>query len=98
MLYFTSKILDIIVLYYLFMKLFAKRLVQFSRGLGDRLYVGMVLRYRISAKAPFIPGRGVDRGGDSTVESYVILPPYSRPSRTFVYIRQEEFRPSSVLG
>ena len=70
MLYFTSKILDIIVLYYFFMKLFAKRLVQYSSGLGDRLYVGEVLRYRISTKTPFMPGRGVDRGGDSTVESF----------------------------
>ena len=23
-----------------------------------------------------MPGRGVDRGGDSTVESFVVLPPY----------------------
>ena len=98
LLYFTSRILDIVVLHYLFMNMFAKRLVQYSSGLGDRLYVGVVLRYRISAKAPFMPGRGVDRGGDSTVESYVILPPYNRPSRTFVYIRQVEFRPLLSQG
>ena len=27
----------------------------------------------------YIPGRGVDRGGDSTVESYAILPPFIDP-------------------
>ena len=73
---YASRILDIVVLYYLFMNMFAKRLAQYSSELGGRLYVSEVLRYRISAKTPFMPGRGVDRGGDSTVESYVILPPY----------------------
>jgi hypothetical protein len=35
----------------------------------------MVLILYFSAIAPYMPGRVVDRGGDSTIESFVVHPP-----------------------
>jgi hypothetical protein len=34
----------------------------------------MVLILYLSAIAPYMPGRVVDRGGDSTIESFVVHP------------------------
>jgi hypothetical protein len=42
---------------------------------GGRHYVSVVLRYCLSANAPYTPGRVVDRGCDRPVESYVVHPP-----------------------
>ena len=50
----------------------------FDRWVGDRIYVGVVPRYHLSAITPYWPGRVVDRGGDSPVESFVIHPPSIR--------------------
>jgi hypothetical protein len=36
--------------------------------------VRMVLILYLSAIAPYMPGRVVDRGGDSTIESFVVHP------------------------
>ena len=36
----------------------------------------MVIRSYLPAFAPYVPGRVVDRGGDSTIESFAIHPPY----------------------
>lgn len=47
----------------------------FDRWVGDRYYVGVVPRLRLSAITPYWPGRVVDRGGDSPVESFVVHPP-----------------------
>jgi hypothetical protein len=35
----------------------------------------MVLILYLSAIAPYMPGHVVDRGGDSTIESFVVHPP-----------------------
>ena len=80
----SSLIFDIDIFMCKSMYMFAKRLIQYSSELGGSLYVSVVLRYSLSAKTPFMPGRGVDRGGDSTVEFFVVLPPYNRPGRAFV--------------
>jgi hypothetical protein len=42
---------------------------------GGRHYVSMVLRYCLSANAPYMSGRVVDRECDRPVESYVVHPP-----------------------
>jgi hypothetical protein len=42
---------------------------------GGRHYVSVVLRYCLSANAPYTPGRVVDHGCDRPVESYVVHPP-----------------------
>ena len=44
--------------------------------IGGIDHVDVVSGWDISANTPYMPGRGVDRGGDSTVESFVVLPPY----------------------
>jgi hypothetical protein len=41
---------------------------------GGRHYVSMVLSYCLSANAPYMPKRVVDRGCDRPVESYVVHP------------------------
>jgi hypothetical protein len=42
---------------------------------SGRHYVSVVLRYCLSADAPYVSGRVVDRGCDRPVESYVVHPP-----------------------
>jgi hypothetical protein len=42
---------------------------------GGRHYVSMVLRYCLSANAPYMSGCVVDRECDRHVESYVVHPP-----------------------
>jgi hypothetical protein len=42
---------------------------------GVRHFVSVVLRYCLSANAPYTSGHVVDRGCDRLVESYVIHPP-----------------------
>jgi hypothetical protein len=42
---------------------------------GGRHYVRVVLRYCLSANAPYTPGREVDHGCDRPVESYVVHRP-----------------------
>jgi hypothetical protein len=42
---------------------------------GGRHYVSVVLRYCLSANAPYVPVRVVDRGCDRPVESYVVHHP-----------------------
>ena len=61
------------------MYLFVELLIQFSSELGgENTYVSIVLRYDLPASAPYIPGRVVDRGSDSPVESFVVHPPSIR--------------------
>jgi hypothetical protein len=38
--------------------------------------VRVVLILYLSAIAPYMSGRVVDRGGDNTIESFVVHPPY----------------------
>jgi hypothetical protein len=42
---------------------------------GGRHYISVVLRYCLSANAPYTPGCVVDRGSDRPVKSYVVHPP-----------------------
>jgi hypothetical protein len=47
-----------------------------DRGVSDRCNVGVVLRLYLSANARYRPGwKSVDRGGDSSVESFVARAP-----------------------
>ena len=81
----SSRILDMVMIVYESMYMFAKRLIQYSSGLGGSHYVSMVLRYCLPANAPCMPGRVVDRGRDNNpIESYVVHPPYNRPSRIWL--------------
>jgi hypothetical protein len=43
---------------------------------NDRHYVSVVLRYLFICGCPYMPGRVVDRVGDSCVESFAVYPPY----------------------
>jgi hypothetical protein len=54
--------------------MFAKRLALVVRGLSGRLHVSMVLRCHLPTNAPYWPGRVVDHGSDSFVESYIVHP------------------------
>jgi hypothetical protein len=42
---------------------------------GGRNYISVLLRYCLSANAPYTPRRVVDRGCDRPIESYVVHPP-----------------------
>jgi len=57
-----------------FMYKFAKRLALDSRELSGRSYVGVVLRYYLSANVSYWPGHVVVRDGDSFVDSYIVHP------------------------
>jgi hypothetical protein len=59
-----------------FMYKIAKRLIQYSSELSGRYYVSMVLRYCLSIDALYMPGHVVDRGNDTSVESFVVHSPY----------------------
>ena len=43
---------------------------------GGSYCVDEVSGWYLPVETFYMPGRGVDRGSDSTVESFVILPPY----------------------
>jgi hypothetical protein len=45
---------------------------------GGKHCVSVVLRYCLSANAPYTSGRAVDRGCDRPIESYVVYPPCVR--------------------
>ena len=44
--------------------------------MGGRHYVSMVLKYCLSANAPYILGHVVDRECDTLVESFVVHSPF----------------------
>jgi len=71
---YSSSTFDMIMIDNEFMYIFAKRLDLFTRGLGDRCHVSMMFRCRLSAITPYWPGRVVDHGSDSSVESFVFHP------------------------
>jgi len=56
------------------MYMFAKHLAFFARALSDRCHVRMVLRCHLSAITPYWLGSVVDRGSDSSIESFVFHP------------------------
>jgi len=57
-----------------FMYMSAKRLALFVGELGDKYHVSMVLRCCLFAITPYWPGCVVDRGSDSSIESFVFHP------------------------
>jgi hypothetical protein len=68
--------LDIVMTDDEYMHMFAKRLAQFSRELGGRHYVSMVLRYTLPVDALCTLGHVVDCGCDTPVESFVVHYPF----------------------
>jgi len=71
---YSSSTLDMVMIDDEFMYMFAKRLALFTRELGDRCHVSMVLRCCLSAITPYWPGCVEDDGSDSSVESFVFHP------------------------
>ena len=67
----SSSIFDIVMIDNEFMYEIAKRLIQYSSGLGGWLYVSMVLRYSLATVALYMLGLVVDHGCDTPVESFV---------------------------
>jgi hypothetical protein len=57
-----------------------------DRWVSGKYCVGVVPRPYLSAITPYWPGRVVDRGSDSSVESFVFHPPLVGLSRTTYYI------------
>ena len=73
--------LDIVMIYNIFMHMFAKRLAQYSSELSGQHYVSVVLKYCLPADALYTLGHVVDRGCDTTVESFVVHSPNIGASR-----------------
>jgi len=71
---YSSSTFEMVMIGNEFMYMFAKRSL-FTRGLGGRFHVSMVLRYLLPTNAPYWLGCVVDRGSDSFVESFVFHPP-----------------------
>jgi hypothetical protein len=59
-----------------YMHMFAKRLAQFLRELGDRHYVSMLLRYCLPADALCTLGHMTNRGCDTPIEFFVVHSPF----------------------
>jgi hypothetical protein len=72
----SSCMLDIVTIDDEYMHMFAKLLAQFSRELSGRHYVSMVLRYCLPVDAFCTLGHVVDRGCDTSVESFVVHSPF----------------------
>jgi hypothetical protein len=70
----SSSTFDMVMIDNEFMYMFAKRLVLFARGLSGRLHISVVLRCYLPTNASYWPGRVVDRGSDSSIESYTVHP------------------------
>ena len=68
----SSYILDIVMIDYEYMHMFAKLLAQYSGELSGRYYVSMVLRYCLPADAFCTLGYVVDHGCDTPIESFVV--------------------------
>jgi hypothetical protein len=65
---YSSSIFDIVLINDKSTHLFVELLVYYTRMLGSRNYVSMVLRYNILADSPCTPGRVVDRGRDCRMD------------------------------
>ena len=72
----SSYMLDIVMIDDEFIHMFAKRLAQYSSELSGRHYVSVVLKYCLPADAFYTLGHVVDRGCDSSVESFVVHSPF----------------------
>jgi hypothetical protein len=57
------------------MESYSPRLDHLLTWVNGKNNVSAVLILYLSAIAPYMPGRVVDRGGDSTIESFAVQPP-----------------------
>ena len=78
----SSYMLDIVMIDYQYMHMFAKHLAQYPSELSGRHYVSMVLRYCLPTDAFCTLGHVVDCGCDTPTESFVVRLPVCRASRT----------------
>ena len=72
----SSYMLDIVIIDYEYMHMFAKRLAQYSSELSDQHYVSMVLKYCLPVDAFYTLGHVVDGGCDTPVEFFVVHSPF----------------------
>jgi hypothetical protein len=68
--------LDIVMIDYEYIHMFAKLLAQYSSELSGRYYVNMVLRYCLPADAFCTLGHVIDCGCDTPIESFVVHSPF----------------------
>jgi hypothetical protein len=66
----SSLLLDIVM-----MHMFVERLIQYSSELSGRHYVSVALRYCLPTDALYMLGHVIDRGCDTSVESFVVYSP-----------------------
>jgi len=71
---YSTSTFDMVMIDNEFMYMFTKHLALFAGELGDRCHVSMVLRCHLSTITPYWPSCMVDRGSDSSVESFVFHP------------------------
>jgi hypothetical protein len=60
---------------YSFIESYSPHLDHLLTWVNGKDNVSVVLILYLSAIAPYMPGRVVDRGGNSTIESFVVHPP-----------------------
>ena len=68
----SSYMLDIVMIDDEYMHMFAKRLAQYLSELSGRHYVGVMLKYCLPSDAFYTLGHVVDRGCDTSIESFVV--------------------------
>ena len=68
----SGYMLDIVMIDYEYMHMFAKHLAQYSSELSGRQYVSVVLKYCLPADALYTPGHVVDHECDTLIESFVV--------------------------
>jgi hypothetical protein len=72
----SSYMLDIVMIDYEYMHMFAKCLAQYSNELSGQHYVSMVLKYYLPADAFYTLGHVIDRGCDTPIKSFVVHSPF----------------------
>ena len=72
----SSCMLDIVMLDDEYMRMFAKRLAQYSSELSGQHYVSVVLKYCLPVDAFYTLGHVVDHGCDTPIESFVVHSPF----------------------
>ena len=72
----SSYMLDIVMIDYEYMHMFAKRFAQYSSELSGRHYVSMVLKYCLPVDAFYTLGHMMDHGCDTPIESFVVHSPF----------------------
>jgi hypothetical protein len=59
-----------------YMHMFVERLIQYSSELSGRQYISVLLRYCLPVDALYMSAHVVDRGCDTSVESFIVHSPY----------------------